>query len=305
MTIQTRPIMPDFGVEVLNVDLSEKLTAPLFSELRDLYFEHSLLLFRHQDLTPASQARLAHQFGKPKIENRKQFNLIDYPEVSTIGNIKDDTGNPLAFFAKGGFGWHTDGSAACHVDAATFLYAVEVPKQGGDTLFCSTATAYENTPEEIKGALQSVKMLCSFHAHNDPLYESDPESFIPLTIKEREALPEVWHHIVQIHPVTGRKVFYLNFNPLDMMGISIKKGRALIEDVLHIATQPDCVYRHQWQPGEMIIWDNHATLHSGTPTEMYESDRRLMHRSFVYTEPTERPIPNLEELNRIFRPVAD
>ena len=305
MTIETHPIMNNFGVEVVGIDLSEELSSAVFSEIRELYFEHSLLLFRGQDLNPENQARLAHLFGKPKIETRKQYNLIDNPEVSTIGNVTDEEGKPLSFFARGGFAWHTDGSAACHVDAATFLYAVEVPDQGGDTLFCSTATAFENVPVTTREALRHVSMLCSFHAHNDPLFESDPESFIPLTPTERDALPAVWHKVVQTHPVTGRGVFYLNFDPLEMSGIEINRGKELLQEVLEIASKPELVYRHQWQPGELIVWDNHAMLHSGTPTDMYESDRRLMHRSFVYTEPTERPMPNLEEVNRIFMPVSE
>lgn len=304
MHLQTRSIKENFGVELINVDLSQQISPSLFAELRELYFQHALLLFRHQQLKPADQARLAHLFGKPKIETRKQYNLVDYPEVSTIGNVKDDDGNPLAFFAKGGFGWHTDGSAACHVDAATFLYAVEVPAEGGDTLFCSTVTAFENVPLEVREALEGVSILCSFHAHNDPLYKSDPDSFIPLSPKEREALPAVWHQVIQTHPVTGKKVFYMNFNPIKFSGVSQTEGDTLFKKVLKVATKTELVYRHQWQPGELIIWDNHSLLHSGTPTDMYEEDRRLMHRSFVYTEPTERRIPNLEELNNIFMPVA-
>ena len=81
MNLQTQPIMSNFGVEVVNIDLSQPIPPELFSELRDQYFEHSLLLFRNQNLQPSDQARLAHQFGKPKIETRKQFNLIDHPEV--------------------------------------------------------------------------------------------------------------------------------------------------------------------------------------------------------------------------------
>ena len=304
MLIETKPVVHNFGVEVMDIDLSENLSPATVEEIRSLYFEHSLLLFRGQDLGPADQARLAHLLGKPKIETRKQFNLPDHPEVSTLGNIKDEAGKPVTFFARGGFGWHTDGSAACHVDAATLLYAVEAPKEGGDTLFCSTATAYEQCPGSIKRELEEVSMLCSFHAHNDPLHKTDPESFIPLTPTEREALPPVWHRVIQTHPVTNKKVFYLNFNPIEFSGIDHERGTELFKAILDIATKPELVYRHQWQPGELLIWDNHAMLHSGTPTDIYETDRRLMHRSFVYTEPTERPIPNLEVLNRIFMPAA-
>ena len=292
--------MPNFGLEVSGVDLSSPIDDDSFAEILDLYFSHSALLFRDQDLSPQSQARLAHRFGRPKIETRKQFNLKDYPEVSTIGNAKHPDGEDAAFFVRGGFGWHTDGTSACHVDAATFLYAVEVPKVGGDTLLCSTATAYENIPETLKDQLSDLEMLCSFHAHNDLLLEADPDSHIPLTQEERRALPPVWHKIMQVHPVTGRTVLYMNFNPIEFNSVSLSVGEEWLQEALAVATQEQFVYRHEWKPGDILIWDNHALLHSGTPTACYESDRRLMHRSFVYTQPTERTLENLDEVNAIF-----
>lgn len=292
--------MPNFGLEVSGVDLSSPIDDDSFAEILDLYFSHSALLFRDQDLSPQSQARLAHRFGRPKIETRKQFNLKDYPEVSTIGNAKHPDGEDAAFFVRGGFGWHTDGTSACHVDAATFLYAVEVPKVGGDTLLCSTATAYENIPDPLKDQLSDLEMLCSFHAHNDLLLEADPDSHIPLTKEERRALPPVWHKIVQVHPVTGRTVLYMNFNPIEFNSVSLSVGEEWLQEALAVATQEQFVYRHEWKPGDILIWDNHAVLHSGTPTACYESDRRLMHRSFVYTQPTERTLENLDEVNAIF-----
>ncbi|MED5249419.1 MAG: TauD/TfdA family dioxygenase [Pseudomonadota bacterium] len=298
--MQTRPLMPNFGLEVSGVDLSSPIDDDSFAEILDLYFSHSALLFRDQDLSPQSQARLAHRFGRPKIETRKQFNLKDYPEVSTIGNAKHPDGEDAAFFVRGGFGWHTDGTSACHVDAATFLYAVEVPKVGGDTLLCSTVTAYENIPETLKDQLSDLEMLCSFHAHNDLLLEADPDSHIPLTKEERRALPPVWHKIVQVHPVTGRTVLYMNFNPIEFNSVSLSVGEEWLQEALAVATQEQFVYRHEWKPGDILIWDNHAVLHSGTPTACYESDRRLMHRSFVYTQPTERTLENLGEVNAIF-----
>lgn len=303
--MKTRKIRDDFGIEILDVDLAEPLSDSQFEQIFDYYHQNSMLLFRNQSLTPEKQASLCHRFGQPKIETRKQFNFQEHPEVSTIGNIVDDSGNPLSFLARGGLGWHTDGSAACHVNAATFLYAVKVPRDGGDTLFLSTANAYDRAPEALKEQLKSVSILSSFHAHNDPLFEFDPDSFIPLSTQEREALPPVWHKIVQTHPVTGRKVFYLNLDPLEFDGIDEQSGLELIKQAVELASQPEHVYRHRWTPGELIIWDNHAMLHSGTPSQRYEDDRRLMHRSFVYTSPTERPLPNYEEVSRIFAPTED
>lgn len=303
--VKTRRLHDDFGLEIRGLDLATEVTDDRFAQLLELYYAHSLLLFRDQRLSPADQAALCHRFGKPKIETRKQFNFREHPEVSTIGNVTDARGRPLSFFARGGFGWHTDGTAACHVDAATLLYAVEVPRAGGDTLFCSSAGAYDRAPDELKQRLADVSLLASFHAHNDALLESDPRAFVPLSPAEREALPPVWHRVVQTHPVTGRRLFYLNLDPIGFDGIGAAEGREAIRQVVELASTPDRVYRHRWQPGELLVWDNHAMLHSGTPTECYASDRRLMHRSFVYTLPTERPLPNYAEVSRIFAPTAD
>jgi len=301
--MNTQALMPNFGLELLDIDLSSPIDDACFGKILDLYFEYSVLLFRGQDMSPGCQAALAHRFGRPKIETRKQFNLKENPEVSTIGNAKDADGKDAAFFVQGGFGWHTDGTSACRVDAATFLYAVEVPKKGGDTLLCSTSTAYENIPQSLRDQLSDLKMLCSFHAHNDPLLEKDRDSHIPLTEKERLALPPVWHDIVQVHPVTGRAVLYMNFDPIEFNSVSLNVGEQWLQEALAIATEDKYVYRHRWIPGDLLIWDNHAMLHSGTPTACYERDKRLMHRSFVYTQPTERTLENLDEVNEIFLPV--
>jgi taurine dioxygenase len=302
MRFDTRQIHPDFGLEIIGIDLAGDLREQDIADLVDLYNQHSLLLFRQQSLTPAAQAAFAHRLGAPKIETRKQFNFREHPEVSTIGNTLDQAGKPLAFFVRGGFGWHTDGTAACHVNAATLLYAVEVPRSGGDTLFLSSTAAFDRAPPGLVDALEKVSYLTSFHAHNDPLFESDPASFIPLSATERDALPAVWHKVIQTHPVSGRRLFYLSTSPVAFDGIDMETGRQLLQQALELASAPAQVYRHRWQPGELIIWDNHAMMHSGTPTEMYEADRRLMHRSFVYTLPTARPLPNHAELCRIFMP---
>jgi taurine dioxygenase len=303
--MKTLRIRDDFGLKISDIDLCEPLSDFQFKQILDYFYKYSLLVFPNQSLTPRAQAAFCHRLGQPKIETRKQFNFQECPEVSTIGNIIGKNDKQLSFFARGGFGWHTDGTAACHVNAATLLYAVEVPRNGGDTLFLSTASTYDRAPNELKKQLESVSVLSSFHAHNDPLLESDPDSFIALSQQERDALPPVWHKVIQTHPVTKRSVFYLNLDPLQFKGIDDQTGRELLKKVVEIASQPEHVYQHQWTPGELIIWDNHSLLHSGTPTLMYESDQRLMHRSFVYTLPTERPLKNYDEVSQIFMPTSD
>ena len=303
--MKTRQIKDDFGLEVTDINLAEPLSDLQFKQVLDYFYEYSVLLFPNQSLTPEAQAAFCHRLGQPKIETRKQFNFQEFPEVSAIGNIIGKNHKQLSFFARGGFGWHTDGTAACHVNSATLLYAVEVPRNGGDTLFLSTASTYNRAPNKLKKQLESVSVLSSFHAHNDPLLESDPDSFIALSQQERDALPPVWHKVIQTHPVTKHPVFYLNLDPLQFDGIDDRTGRELLKQVVALGSQPEYVYQHRWTPGELMMWDNHSVLHSGTPTLMYESERRLMHRSFVYTLPTERPLGNYNEVSQIFRPTKD
>ena len=300
MSLSYQPLMEQFGALVDGVDLVADISDELLDELVDALYTHSILLFRGQDFKLADYARLLHRIGRPKVETRKQFNIRDFPVVSTVGNIEAEDGTPLAFFNRNGEAWHTDGTAACHTNAATFLYAVEVPKQGGDTMYCSTVHAYETMPEEFKQKLDGVRMLCSFHSHNDRIIARDPKSHAALTPEERAALPDVWHDIIQVHPVTGRKSLYMNRNPIRFEGIEEEEGNAILQQLYEHATQPHLVYRHQWTPGDLIAWDNLSSLHSATDIGLYENDRRLMYRSFVYMTPTNHPLVNLDEINAIF-----
>ena len=300
MTLSYQPLMEQFGAEVEGVDLTAEISDDMLHEIVDALYSNSVLLFHGQEFTPATYAQLLHRFGRPKVETRKQFNLRDYPWVSTVGNVVDEDGKPLAFFNRVGEAWHTDGTAACHTNAATFLHAVEVPKEGGETMYCSTAYAYETLPEALKQKLDGVRMLCSFHTHNDRIIARDPKSHAALSPEERAALPDVWHDIVQTHPVTGRKSLYMNRQPVKIEGLEADEGKGILKSLYEHATQPHLVYRHRWAPGDLVIWDNLSSLHSATDVGLYENDRRLMLRSFVYMTPTTHPLENLDEINAIF-----
>ena len=300
MNLSYRPLMEQFGVEVEGADLADDFSDDVLRDIIDALYTHSVLLFRGQDLKPAEHVRLLNRFGRPKIETRKQFNLREHPEISTVGNVVDEDGQPLAFFNRGGESWHTDGIDICHTNAATFLYGVEVPRQGGDTMYCSTAHAYETLPDALKQKIKGVRMLCSFHTHNDRIIARDPKSHVPLTPQERAALPDVWHKIVQTHPVTGRKSLYMNRQPNEIEGLEADEAADIFPQLYEHATQPHLVYRHRWTPGDLIIWDNLSTLHSATDIGPYENDRRLMFRSFVYMTPTSQQFENLDEFNALF-----
>ena len=306
MSLRTTPLHPDLGVEVHGIDLAGGLTDALFTQVRDAFHRHSLLLFRGQRLSPVAQEALTARFGTPKVENRAEFNVSGHPQVSRLGNVVDEQGRAIAFFNRYATDWHTDGIAACHVDAATLLHAVEAPAEGGDTLFASTATAFERLTEDERAPLRTVRARYSFHAHNDRLLAKDPGAARPLTAAQRAALPPVWHDLVQRHPVTGREVLYFVPESCEAVeGMDDAAGQALLARLLSHVTAPRHVYRHRWRPGDLLVWDNHASMHSATEPSAYLDERRLMHRSFAYMLPTARPLADLAERNALFAGAAD
>ncbi len=284
MTLKTRPLCKHFGAEVIGVDLSQSVPDPIFNEIMDLYFQHSVLLFRDQDLSPAAQADLTRRFGPPRIPPRKEFNLPDHPEVSRVGNIIDENGKPIAFFNQQGVEWHSDSSGEAEIDGVTFLYAVEVPPQGGETMFCSMVTAYETLPNELRSRIEGQRVLHSFNYHNDKVLRISPEAAKPLSPEERALIPDVWHDLVQVHPVTGKKLYFVSHNLAQTVtGIPEEETEEFVMQLVDHATQPGFVYTHSWRSGDLILWDNRAAMHSATDVDSYRQERRLMHRSFAFT----------------------
>ena len=270
--MRIQPITENFGVEGSGVDLSAPMDEALVNEIISLYYRHSLLLFRQQNLSPSDQARLAHLFGKPKIETRKQYNILEHPEVSTIGNIRDPSGKPLSFFAKGGFSWHTDGTAACHVDAATFLYAVELPSAGGHTLFGNGYRAYDSLPADLKKEISGRRVLQVY----DYTVREKP------SVSGLDHVPHCWQPAVIRHPVTGRCALYVDrLMSAAIEGLPRDQSAALLEALFPYIERAD--YEHVWRPGDYVIWDNRCSVHART--DFPATERRLLKRGKVAGEP--------------------
>jgi alpha-ketoglutarate-dependent taurine dioxygenase len=275
---------PQFGIEVTGVRLSAALDDTSFTTILNLYFEHGVLLFRGQNLTPATLAAFSRRWGRPKIAPRKQFNHQDVPEVMSLGNIVGDEGEPKAFFNRQGVEWHSDTAGNTHIDNVTFLYAVEVPSVGGDTLFCSMAAAYEALPRELKDRIEGLRVLHSFNHHNDKVLRLSPGSARPLLPEERAQYPDIWHELVQVHPINGRRLYYVSEQLCRRFaGMTEAESEPLKEELVRVATAPERVYRHRWSPGDLLLWDNRASMHSATEIN-YEHERRHMLRASTYTD---------------------
>ncbi len=277
-----RKLAAEFGVEVDGIDVAGGLGADSIHALRALLYRYCLLLLRAPVFEPRHQADLAGALGKPKDETRKQFAFPDQPMVARLGNTVDAAGQPNAFFNRQGEEWHSDGAGSGDVNGITMLYAVKVPRNGGDTMFASLHSAWASLDPATQDAIKGHRVRHSFNWHNDKVLRLSPGAFKPLSEAQRAAIPDRWYDLVQTHPVTGRTLYYVSPNLVrEIPGLDEPERDALVRQLMDHATRPQRIYRHRWLPGDLLVWDNHALMHSPTDVGVYLQDQRLMHRSFT------------------------
>lgn len=286
MPLELKPLHPLFGAAVEGIDL-RALDDDLFAELRAAYDRHGLLLIAGQELSPGDQAALGRRFGLPSVPPRREFNIPEHPEISILGNLTRPDGRPAAFFNEMGEEWHSDSAGYENLDGVTFLYALEVPPRGGETMFCSMHAAWESLPPERQREMRGRRLLHSWNHHNDKVLKVSKAT--PLPPEQRALYPDRWTDLVQEHPVTGRPLYYLSHNLVKQVD-DMDEAASLdyvMELVAH-ATTEDKVYRHAWKPGDLLLWDNRALMHSATNVEVYRDAVRHLHRSYSFTGPRAR-----------------
>ena|SRR5882724_1932814 len=265
------------GAEIVGVDLSEQIDDQTFHAIDAAYNEHTVIVFRNQQLTPAQHLRFARRFGTLEISPRTQFALPGYPEILLLSNILDPNGQPIGN-ADAGRTWHTDLSYTATPPRGSLLYAVEVPTNDygealGETLFVSTAAAYDVLPEEMNQQLHGLRAI-----HRAGAKQYTPGSQLADAVKD---LPDVIHPVIRTHPVTGRRAIYVRAGEcVGIVGMPEAEALPLIQELSDFVTRPEFLYRHQWRVGDLLMWDNCCAQHLALKD--YElPQRRLMHRVTV------------------------
>lgn len=274
---ELRPLGHVLGTEALGVNLSGSLDDQTLSWIETAFAEHPVLVFREQNLGPGELATFGRRFGKPRIHSLVDYRHADYPEVSWLTNVDKD-GNIDWFGVKRATDWHTDSPYEDPPPRLAMLHAKEVPNDKGGTMFADMRAAYDALPQAMKDRLAGMTGL---HGRDDGpagvrLYGGDPKQHL-----DRE-YPEQARPVVVRHPVTGRPVLFVN--PLHMHGFAgMDRNEAweLIETLTTHATQDRFVYYHSWRVGDVLMWDECATMHRGAGDYRPE-ERRIMLRTIVY-----------------------
>lgn len=272
--LRSRPLAPQIGIELLNVDLSQPLDDRTVVEIRAAWLAHTILLIRDQvHLRPEDLIAFARRLGELDEHDQPQYCLAGYPEIALVSNIKENgkyIGAPNA-----GRRWHSDAQYLRRPPSGSLLWAKEVPPSEGNTCFANMIAAYRALDEATKRRIAPLRINFS-RVRAYALYHPERP---PLSEEEKAKLPDVQHPMVRTHPETGEKALYVGGEQHGgtIVDLPESEGDALMRQLRDFATQPTFVYEHSWRAGDLMLWDNRSTMHLAKPFDE-ERHRRLMYR---------------------------
>lgn len=284
MTITVTRLTPDFAARIDGADITRPVDDATWAEIRAAFDEHSVLLFRGQALDDEKQIAFSQRFGS--LEVTRSMNPAAGTPFARQSNLDIRTGDVIPpddrrmVYQLANMLWHSDSSFKPVPSLCSLLSARIVPPEGGATEFASTRCAYPALPEELKGRVKDAVAVHDFSWSRDQIR---PGFF---TEKERAEYPPVRHPLVRRNPVNGREALFLGAHASHIVGMPVEDGRSLLKQLLEHVTQPRFCYRHEWEVGDLIIWDNRCVLHRATPFDTTRY-KRLMQRTTVSGDPAE------------------
>ena len=271
------PVSKFIGAMVLDVDLA-KIDEKSFAVISDAFDKYNGLLFREQSLSPEQLVKFSRLFGDldhaPQMENG-QTAVAGFPEIYIVSNILNENKEPIGSLGAGEAVWHTDMSYLPNPPDISMLYALEIPPVGGDTSLCSMAAAFNTLPDKIKTKVAQLSIKHDGTYNSGGLLRKGLRADNdPMTCAGQP------HPIVCAHPRTNQPVLYLGRRRnAYIVGLEREESEDLLDSLWDYATLPENSYTHQWQVGDLLMWDNRATMHRRDPFD--SSARRLMQRTQI------------------------
>ena len=263
------------GAEITGIDLSVPLSREIADAILAAMDAYHILVFPDQNLTKDQQYAFTLNFGEIEEHVGRLESGEKYPLVHTVTNIDEKTGKPtVAPATHGNYFWHTDKSYHAVPSLLTMLHAIDVPAEGGDTLFANMLLAYEALSDEEKQSLAGLRAVHSWEASRRNTGNK------PATEEQKRERPPVSHPLVRTH-AGGRKSLYLGMHIGHVEGVDYDEGRALLADLQERATADRFVYRHKWRNGDLVLWDNRVLLHRADRNYDMGGHPRVLHRTVV------------------------
>ena len=283
MAIEVTALHPTLGAQVRGVDLTRLVPPEVFAEVEAAFARYAVLVFPEQPVTDEQQLAFSRLFGPLEVNpNYAGARMRLRPDVADISNL-DAKGRVLArddcrnLFNIGNQLWHTDSSFKRIPAKCSLLSARELPSPGpmggGETEFADLRAAWDALPETRQRELDGLVVEHSIFRSRSQI------GFADFNDEIFKQLPPVPQALVRHHRYSGRTSLYLASHASHIIGWPVEEGRALIEELIAFATQPQFVYRHCWTVGDLVMWDNRCTMHRGRPYD--DTQRRVLHRTTV------------------------
>jgi len=274
------PLGPGFGVEVRGVSVLDVATdAEAYKAVRAAFEEHSLLVFRDQDIADDVQAAYSRAFGPlelTKVSSLGQNTFYSRLTNNMKGKIVPPDDRQI-LVAKANALWHTDSSFKKTPALASVLTARVLPGDGGETEFTSTRLAWERLPADLQGRLKEAVATHSYANSRDQIH---PDLATEI---ERKALPPVRWRLNWRNPSNDRRALYVASHAYAIDGMDDRDARQLLAQLLDEATRREFVYSHKWRQGDAVMWDNRAMLHRGRPWD-YAQERTMVRTTISATD---------------------
>ena len=265
MTMSVHPLSASVGAEIRGIDAARPIDAADAAHIRNALWQHQVIVLRGQQLDPPAQGAFAELFAPlqaprtaPEVTGQRNYMYVANRTVEGMQGVLPD----------GEMQFHTDQCYYEHPSRATFLYAIEIPSKGGNTMFASTVAAYATLPDDLKARLAGMKALQVYDYANAAQLRTDEPS---------PDAPHFVHPVVIRHPETAKPILYANrLMTHHIVGLPRTESDALLDRLFAHIERRDFIYEHVWKVGDLVVWDNFATLHARTDFDPKE--RRVMRR---------------------------
>lgn len=272
------PLSKPFMAEVGNVDLTRPLNDAALAEIHEAWATHPVLVFRDQGLDAEAQQAFAARFGRlagrsrPLAERGKT--VQDNPHLMIVTNIRDKDGKSLGS-GDTDQAFHTDGCFRDVPTLATFLYGIEVPAVGGETLFVDMNAVHDDLSPATRARMNGRDGV-NYHYFG---YRTFAQNGGADGKSMRDVVRHAVHPLVIAHPVTGKPIVFANrHNTREIDGMEPAEAKPILREIFEAVERPERVHAHTWRVGDLVMWDNRAVQHARAPCE---PDQRRMLRRFA------------------------
>jgi len=266
---EIEPVGRHLGAEIHGLDLKQGLNQATYENLLAALTAHKVIYLRDQHLSTRQHVEISRMFGELEVHPFRPEG--EFPEIMVLDNHKD---NPVLSTDV----WHSDTTFRLKPTKYTILRCQILPKTGGDTLWCDMTAVYDNLSAPFRAFIDPLKAWHDFKNFR-VLFKNTPEDRARLQ-KMEELYPNPLHPVVRTHPLSGRKVVYVNPQfTLRIDSLSEEESEAVLKLLFEAVHTPEYQFRHRWREGDIVFWDNMSTQHYAAND--YYPDRRHMERTAV------------------------